>query len=203
MSVYDFVQPFKGRFGGCTYDSSFPVQKTIMDRIDVLGRVGQCAPLSIVMPLTVEPSKPRLCQDQRYLNCWMRDMPFRLDSLVDVTHYLEKDHFQTKLDDKSGYDHVMMDDESRLLMVFQWGDGGLLITCSPLAGKSPHIFTSPSAWEQPRKSAVKMFHVSSISMIAIWGSVDPGHLNRPILRSTGQAVSNWRQQPTMYLWDTS
>ena len=82
------------------------------------------------MPLTVEPSKPRLCQDQRYLNFWMRDMPFRLDSLVDVTRYLEKDHFQTKLDDKSGYDHVLMDDESRLLM----------------AGKSPHIFTSPSAW---------------------------------------------------------
>ena len=64
---------------------------------------------------------PRLFQDQRYLNCWMRDMPFRLDSLVDVTRYLEKDHFQTKLDDKSGYDHVLMDDESRLLMGFQWG----------------------------------------------------------------------------------
>ena len=51
-------------------------------------------------------------------------MPFRLDSLVDVTHYLEKDHFQTKLDDKSGYDRVLMDDESQLLMGFQWGGGG-------------------------------------------------------------------------------
>ena len=93
MSVYDFVQPFKGQFGGCTYDSGFPVprlfhnhnpckpftefiSKTTMDRIAVgaVGgheRVGQCAPPpppSIVMPLTVEPSKPRLCQDQRYLN---------------------------------------------------------------------------------------------------------------------------------------
>ena len=58
-----------------------------MDRIavgavGVIGEVGQCAPPSIVMSLTVEPSKLRLCQDQRYLNCWMRDIPFRLDSLV-------------------------------------------------------------------------------------------------------------------------
>ena len=83
MCVCDFVQPFKGRFGGCTYDSSFPVprlfhnhntcepfeefiSKTIMDRIaavGVHGMVGQCAPPpppSIVMPLTVELSKPRL-----------------------------------------------------------------------------------------------------------------------------------------------
>ena len=102
-------------------------------------------PPSIVMPLTVELGKPRLCQDQCYLNCWMWDMPFCLDLLVDVTRYLEKDHFQTKLDDKSGYDHVLKDDESRLLMGFQWGDGGSLTIYSPLAGKSPHIFTSPLA----------------------------------------------------------
>jgi len=76
----------------------------------------------------------------------MQDMPFRVDSLVDVTRYLEKDHFQTKLDDKSGYDHVLMDDDSRLLMGFQWEDGGSLTMCCYLAGKSPHTFTSPSVW---------------------------------------------------------
>ena len=134
VCIYDFVQQFKGRFGGCTYDSSFPVprlfhnhnlcepfaefiSKTITDciavgAVGVVGKVGQCAPPSVVMSLTGETSKPRLCQDQRYLNCWMRDRPFRLDSLVDVTCYLEKKHFQTKLDDKSGYDHVLMDDDS-------------------------------------------------------------------------------------------
>lgn len=72
MSVYDVVHPFNGRFGGCTYDSSFPVSpfakfisKTIMDRvavgaIGVFGKVGECDPPSIVMPPTVEPSKSRL-----------------------------------------------------------------------------------------------------------------------------------------------
>ena len=165
VCVYDFVQPFKGRFGGCTYDSSFPVprlfhnhnscepfaefiSKTITDRIavgavGVVGKVGQCAPPSIVMPLTVEPSKPRLCQDQCHLNCWMRDMPFRLDSLVDVTRYLEKNHFQTKLDDKSGYDHVLMDDDSRLLMGFQWGGWWFVNHVLPFGWKiSPYIYQS-------------------------------------------------------------
>ena len=51
-------------------------------------------------------------------------MPFSLDLLVDVTRYLEKGHFQTKLDDKLGYDHVLMEDDSRLLMV---SSGGMMV----------------------------------------------------------------------------
>ena len=54
-------------------------------------------------------------------------MPFRLDSVLDVTRYLEKNHFQSKLNDKSGYDHVLMDDESRLLMVFLSSGGGVVL----------------------------------------------------------------------------
>ena len=47
-------------------------------------------------------------------------MPFSLDSVIDLTRYVDWDHYQSKLDDKSGYDHVFMDDESRLYMGFQW-----------------------------------------------------------------------------------
>jgi hypothetical protein len=50
--------------------------------VSVVGRVEECYPPTLVMPLTVEPNKTRLCQDQRYLNCWMKDMPFKLDSVV-------------------------------------------------------------------------------------------------------------------------
>ncbi|KAK3740770.1 hypothetical protein QZH41_017514, partial [Actinostola sp. cb2023] len=111
VSVGDFVQPFKGRFGGYTYDSSYPVPRlftnhnscrpfadftsqAIMERITVgpLGKVvkvGQCQPPSIVMPLTIEPSKPHLCQDQRYLNCWMREMASHLDSVIDLTRFVD------------------------------------------------------------------------------------------------------------------
>ena len=34
------------------------------------------------MPLTIEPSKPRLCNDNRFLNLWTRNVPFKLDSLA-------------------------------------------------------------------------------------------------------------------------
>ena len=51
--------------------------------LDVWGRVGEVTPPHLVLPLTVEPSKPRLCHDERYLNLWIRDLPFRLDHLPD------------------------------------------------------------------------------------------------------------------------
>ena len=58
----------------------------------------------LVLPLTVEPSKPRLCHDARFLNLWMQDKPFTLDGVTDLPRYVSKDSYQTVLDDKSGYD---------------------------------------------------------------------------------------------------
>ena len=61
-----------------------------------------------MLPFRVEPSKPRLCQDARFLNNWTSDQPFSLDTLVDVTRYVYKGSFLTKCDDKSGYDHILL-----------------------------------------------------------------------------------------------
>ena len=72
--------------------------------ISLLGGVEEVEPPRIVLPLTVEPSKPRLWHDARYLNLWMRDKPFSLDSLNDLPRYVARDSFQTALDDTSGYD---------------------------------------------------------------------------------------------------
>lgn len=52
------------------------------------GKVDVDDPPHLVLPLTVEPSKPRLCIDARFLNLWMRDMPFSLDKLADVPRYI-------------------------------------------------------------------------------------------------------------------
>ena len=153
----------QGHFGGVAYRSDTPVprifqnnvsckpfadfiSRTICERIEVgavsvVGRVGECPPPLLVMPLTVEPNKPRLCQDQRYLNCWIKDMPFRLDSVIDLTCYVGKNHYQSKLDDKSGYDHVLMDDESRMYMGFQWGGWWFVNNVLPFGWKiSPYIY---------------------------------------------------------------
>lgn len=52
------------------------------------------------MPFTVEPSKPRLCHDERYLNLWIRDLPFVQDTLKDVPRIIPPDSFMTTVDDK-------------------------------------------------------------------------------------------------------
>ena len=70
--------------------------------IKVYGKVGVCSPPHLVLPLTVEPSKPRLCHDERFLNLWVRDLPFKLDHLPDLPRYVLPGHFQTTFDDKNG-----------------------------------------------------------------------------------------------------
>ena len=50
------------------------------------------------MPLTVEPSKPRLCNDDRFLNLWIEDRPFALDSVQHLPKYLDKGFYQTVCD---------------------------------------------------------------------------------------------------------
>ena len=163
VSVRHYWAHFRGDFGGVTYQSDTPVprifqnnvsckpftdfiSRTICERIevgavDVIGRVGECPPPLLVMPVTVEPQKPRLRQDQRYLNSWMKDMPFSLDSVIDLTRYVDRDHYQSKLDDKSGYDHVFMDDKSRLYMGFQWGGWWFVNNVLPFGWKiSPYVY---------------------------------------------------------------
>ena len=115
VSIDKYITHFKGRFAGQSCDSEYPVprifrnhesckkftefvNRSIVDRIvtgavGVIGKVYDSAPPFLVMPLTVEPNKPRLCHDERYLNCWVKDMPFSLDSLLDLTRYVEEGHF--------------------------------------------------------------------------------------------------------------
>ena len=135
VNVKDFFTRFRGDFQGTFYDSPCPprtefsnnksclgfedfISSTILERVkngslSVWGRVGEDDPPHLVMPLTIEPSKPRLCHDERFLNLWIRDLPLKLDYISDLPRYVGKYHFQTTMDDKSGYDHVEISEESR------------------------------------------------------------------------------------------
>ena len=110
-----FFAPYKGDFQGKFYDSPiqpsacFPNSKscqeftdficsTISQRlangsISVWGKVGECTPPYLVMPLTLEPTKPRLCHDERFLNLWVKDSPFTLDYISNLPRYVGKDSF--------------------------------------------------------------------------------------------------------------
>ena len=88
--------------------------------IAVWGPVDLAASPYLVLPLTVEPTKPRLCHDERYLNLWIRDLPFKLDHLCDLPRYVLPHHFQTTFDDKNGYQHVLLHSSSQAYFGFQW-----------------------------------------------------------------------------------
>jgi hypothetical protein len=64
------------------------------------------------MPLIIEPSKPRLCHDKRFLNLWIKDLPFRLNTLKDV-HRILQNSFMATCDEKSAYDYVRLTESSR------------------------------------------------------------------------------------------
>ena len=87
------------------------IQQTRLDRlktgaVSLLGKVGEVQPPHLVLPLTVEPTKARLCHDARFLNLWMQDKAFKLDRVSDLPCYVSRDSYQSVLDDKSGYDHM-------------------------------------------------------------------------------------------------
>ena len=102
VQVKQFIVPFKGKYRHETFNRAFlyPLKKHFpnnwkcklnreiisreieskiaMGAIRVWGKVGETPPPSIVMPLSIEPSKPRLVHDQQYLNCFMHQCPFSL-----------------------------------------------------------------------------------------------------------------------------
>ena len=142
VRVDSFFRHFKGNFKGKSYDSSVPpisifpnspcchqftdfIDTTVLawvsqGVIKVYGKIGECSPPHLVLPLIVEPSKPRLCHDERFLNLWIQYLPFKLDHLPDLPRYVLPGHFQTAFDDKSGYQHLKIHPDSHEFFSFSW-----------------------------------------------------------------------------------
>ena len=74
----------------------------------------------------------------------MKDKPFSLDKLGDLPRYVSKASHQTVLDDKSGYDHLFLTDDSTFFFGIQWGgsDGFSRIIPCRSAGNAPLTFTT-------------------------------------------------------------
>ena len=163
IDITHFCQHFKGVYKGSSYNSDFPpsklfcnhasctkftsfVSEEILKRvmtgaIRVWGKVGFDSPPYLVLPLTAEPSKPRLCLDARFLNLWMKDMPFSLNKLADVSRYIYKGSYMTKCDDTSGYDHVFLSTSSQTYVGFEFGGYWFVCATLPFGWKiSPYIY---------------------------------------------------------------
>ena len=163
MFVFPFFQHFSGVFKGESYDSDLPprkaflnnvscklfvkfIQETLLDRLEtgavsLLGKVGEVQPPHLVLPLTVEPTKPRLCHDARFLNLWMQDKPFKLDHVGDLPRYVSRNSYQSVLDDNSGYDHILLTNDSRTFFGIQWGGWYFTYNTLPFGWKiSPYVY---------------------------------------------------------------
>ena len=121
----------------CQHDPSF-VARTLEERImngslEVIGKINEIPQLDIprcIMPLTLETSKLRLCHDERYLNLFIKDMGFKLDTLKDVPRLVGKGDLLVNTDEKSGYDHVSLSKNSH--RYFGVAFAGWILTYSTL-----------------------------------------------------------------------
>ncbi|XP_062568476.1 uncharacterized protein LOC134230659 [Saccostrea cucullata] len=158
VNVQDFFQTFKGNFKGKAYNSAEPpraffnnsttcknylefISREILNRLQsgsirLWGKLGECELPKVVMPLTIEPSKPRLCHDERYLNLWIKDCPFQLENLKHVPRLVEKDVLMVACDEKSGCDHVRLTQGSETYFGFQFGGWVFTYSVIPFGWKA-------------------------------------------------------------------
>ena len=131
----------------CTNHEVF-ISSCVIDRVRngsllVHGKVSSTEPPHLIMPITVEPTKPRMCHDERFLNLWIKDSPFSLDYITNLPRYVGLNHFQTTLDDKSGYDHVPLHPQSRTFFCLEWKGYYFVYRTLPFGWKaSAYIYNS-------------------------------------------------------------
>ena len=163
--VQEFFVPFNGTYRGRSYNTNVPprmsfpnsfscnnfrdfVSQTILERVAngsllVWGEVGKVDPPHFVMPITVEPSKPRMCHDKRFLNCWIKDCPFSLDYITDLPRYVGDGHYLTTFDDRSEYDHVRLHPSSSTFFGLEWEGWYFTYSTLPFGWKaSAYIYHS-------------------------------------------------------------
>ena len=154
---------YKGNFKGRSYNSPLPVSfyapnipvcqefgsfiaSTLEDRLQdgslqLWGRVGEVSPPLVVMPIVIERSKPRMCHDERFLNLWIRDCPFTLDTLRHIPSLINHNVLMTTCDEKSAYDNVFIQERYRTYFGLQFGGYYMVYTTLPFGFKaSPFIY---------------------------------------------------------------
>ncbi|KAK3732970.1 hypothetical protein RRG08_002578 [Elysia crispata] len=121
-----------------TVDSSVPpvvmpdrrvpiaVKTKLKEELDNMTKKGVITPVTEPTPWVsqlVVATKPngnlRVCIDPKYLNKALRREHFTMPILDDVLYELSSSKLFTKVDLKNGYWHVLLDDESSRLTIFQ------------------------------------------------------------------------------------
>lgn len=157
VDIRPFFRRFKGNVKRQSFDSDKPpkqyfqtssyckncflfiksqlLEKVKYGSLQVFGKLGQCELSLIVMPLTIEPSNPRLCHDERYLNLWIKDNPFHLETLKHAHRLIQSKDKMFCCDEKPGYDHVKLNDSSQTYFGVQFAGWVFVHTTLPFGWK--------------------------------------------------------------------
>lgn len=156
-----FLKPFKGKFRGISYDMALPhsyyqanaatcqsdpnvVARTLEERLkngsmQLLGRWDN-VPMDqlpdCIMPLTLDSKKTRVCHDERFLNLFVKDSPFKLDTLRDVPRIVPTGSLLINTDEKSGYDHIALAQESKRFFGLMYDGWVMCYTTLPFGFKA-------------------------------------------------------------------
>ena len=167
--------------------------------LSVWGEIGRVPPPYLVLPLTVESSKRRLCHDERYLNLWIKDLPFKLDNLSDLPRYVLPGHYQTSLDEKSGYQHVYLHPSSRTFFGLQWQGFYFTFCTLPFSWKARAFLYHNLGWQFLVQLVLLAFHILNISMIDTLVSFLYSRLSSPGSLAT-RMLRRWRIFFVICLW---
>ena len=58
-------------------------------------------------------TKAEVMHNARFLNLWMADTPFSLETLVGVPRLVYPNSYMSKIDDKSGYYYILLSFDSQ------------------------------------------------------------------------------------------
>lgn len=135
-----FLRPFGGTYKGVAVASEVPVSRsfenpplpfpkskyesfvdTEVAKSVLCGAVEEVTtPPFLILPLIVEPRKPRLCFDARWANLWFPSPKFRFDTLRDFQRGVRRNDWMFSIDHKSGYQHVRMHPSAHPYLGFSW-----------------------------------------------------------------------------------
>ena len=158
VHVQDFFSGFSGAFQGRHYGGPSPpraqfdnhalpthlenfVGKKISEAVAAgamqeWGKVGLVEPPHLVLPIGVEPSKPRMLHDARFLNLWCKSPQFKFEGLHMLPDLVDKGEFGFNIDHTSGYWHIALSADSYTYFGFQW-DGMFYVYTVLSFGWSP------------------------------------------------------------------
>ena len=98
-----------------------------------------------VLPLGVEPNKPRLILDARFVNLWCEPPEMSYDNLREFQRGVRPNDWMFSLDFKSGYHHIKLKESSRKYFGFEWEGVYYTFNVLPFGWNvSPYVFNTLS-----------------------------------------------------------